>query len=153
MSQPITVLNRFSTRTQRTPEDPPFIPELHVKNWADPGAKPTGYDMNDVPQTEYTFFVGYDYVAKEPLFVKKSIPTDFARVTNMLPEGPTTNVAKKPELPCPVRGLEDDEVILPYSLGVFLVYKRSEIPTPETASGFTGEDRAMLKRIATAIGA
>jgi hypothetical protein len=81
-----------------------------------------------------------------------------AATVNIPPRGTgMTNVpgADVAEVPAPMRDLLDGETIKPSRpLSIPTVYLASELmPVGEDASGFTGADRALLKAIATKLGA
>jgi hypothetical protein len=150
MPQPITVLNLFPTRDKRQSDDLPYNPGRAPKYWADPDALTSDEDMviyervlvgikDGQPQWRRLFLAPYE-----------------AATYNIPPTGiGMTNVpgADKPPVPVPMRELADDEVIKPGFGNVPVVWKASEIATPDQASGFTGDDRALLKAIAAKLGA
>lgn len=158
--QPISVLNLFQTYASREAYEqstgktcPTWDPTRAPKAWEDPGAQQK-LKVGTVAYTVYDrIFVGFD-ASGAPIFEPLGMPVAEAKTVNIAPTGPgSTNVpgASAPTVPCPLRELEDDEVLKPGFGNVPQVFRAAELVTVDT--GFTQADRELLIKVANKVGA
>lgn len=158
--QPISVLNLFPTYATREAYEqttskpcPAWDQTRAPKAWEDPAAQQK-LKVGTVPYTVYDrIFVGFD-AAGAPKFEPLGMPVSEAKTVNIPPKGEgMTNVpgTGAPEVPCPIRELEDDEILKPGFGNVPQVFRAAELVTVDT--GFTQADRELLIKIANKVGA
>jgi hypothetical protein len=156
MPKPISILNLFPTYASREAykaatgkEAPPWNPGLHPKAWEDPAALSATEDM----VVYDLIFVKFD-ANQKPVFKKLFLSPAEAANVNIAPKGTgMTNVsgADAPEVLCPLRPLEDHEVLKPTFGDVPNVFEAIELVSVDT--GFTMADREKLIAIAGKLGA
>lgn len=160
MPQPISVLNLFTTYGTRdaykasTGKDTPAWNQTRPpKYWEDPKAVKKGM-MNGVPVMIYDrVYAGFDQAAGEPLWDMLILPVEEAKTVNIPPTGDgMTNVpgADQDPVPCPVRELQDGEIVKLEFGAIPKVYNADELQ--DVAVGFCQRDRDMLERIAAKLG-
>lgn len=134
---------------------PPWNPNRRPQKWCKPDAKDSPEDFILFERVLATNMketgVALPGPDGKPYLKSLILPKDFAASVNIPPNTSNIEGADVPEYPVPLRALEPNEELFFDVLGVVMVRNTDLVPPADT--GFTAEDRALLRAIAKKLGA
>lgn len=133
-------------------EPPPWDPNRAPKHWFDPNAAQSARRSVIYENVLALSDTGSPLVSPDgkPMLDVLVLSKEEAATVNIPPLGTNVPGADRPEIPCPLRALDPDEELFFDFGGVVAVKNRKLFSQLET--GFTADDRALLRAIAEKLG-